>query len=146
MITVRTAQKAYTAVYNRGDAQQPMTSYALGGCHQGNGFASDVFTMQRRPQFGAICCVVATALAGAVLSTGSFEKALENRNTHALEVAITKSFKGITKGHVDKLVEIIRTHTDGFKALMGTEKEDPKILEALEGEPELLQFLKKFDS
>jgi hypothetical protein len=32
--------------------RQPMTSYALGGCHQGKGLTNDVFAMQRRPQFG----------------------------------------------------------------------------------------------
>jgi len=141
MITLKAAQTTYIAGYGRGENRQPMTSYALGGRHQGNGLANDVFSMQRRPQFGAICCVIATALASAVVKSGNFEKALNGGNPEALLDAIADTFDNIPKKLAKEMVTIIKAHKDGFKALIDKNEEDLVITGALKTKTELWAWL-----
>lgn len=142
MITLRTAPTVYNTGQSRQSRQPMLSSYALGGCHQGNGFANDVFAMQqRRPQFGAICCVVAAALATAVAQTKDFDKALESNNPEALLDAIAKTFINIPTKRAKEMVDVIKAHKDGFKALIGRNEEDPVITTALKAKTELWAWL-----
>ena len=147
MITLKAAQTTYIADYGRGENRQPMTSYALGGCHQGNGLANDALTLQRRPQFGAICCVIATALASAVVKSGNFETALKSKNEFALLEAIGETFENIPKSLAGDMIAVIKDHTEGFKTLIANlskqDQKDDDITKALKTKEALWAWLKK---
>ena len=126
MITLKAAQTTYIAGYGREENRQPMTSYALGGCHPSNGLTTDVFAMQRRPQFGfcpkcvAIVVEAMNALDQCGFGTKDFAQLLVGETRQAFKRRLEEE-EGLEEPAAEAIIDAL--DEDTLKGLQGKKGE-----------------------